>query len=64
MLVTAGVVCARQQPETRPGLRLADVYVAGEGGYHTYRIPAVVATPKGTLLAMAEGRWLTEGKGK
>jgi len=33
-----------------------DVYVAGEGGYHTYRIPSVIATLKGTLLAFAEGR--------
>ncbi|MEV6103570.1 sialidase family protein [Streptomyces sp. NPDC051940] len=29
---------------------------AGEGGYHTYRIPAVVKTRTGALLAFAEGR--------
>ncbi len=33
-----------------------DVYVSGEDGYHTYRIPSVVATSDGTLLAFAEGR--------
>ncbi len=33
-----------------------DVFVSGEGGYHTYRIPAIVATNKGTLLAFCEGR--------
>ena len=33
-----------------------DVYRAGEGGYHTYRIPALIATTKGTLLAFCEGR--------
>lgn len=31
-------------------------YTAGKGGYDTYRIPAVVTTRKGTLLAFAEGR--------
>jgi sialidase-1 len=31
-------------------------YTAGRGGYHTYRIPAVVTTRKGAVLAFAEGR--------
>ncbi len=33
-----------------------DVFTAGAEGYHTYRIPALVVTPKGTLLAICEGR--------
>ena len=33
-----------------------DVFVAGQGGYHTYRIPALVRTTKDTLLAFCEGR--------
>jgi sialidase-1 len=33
-----------------------DVYVSGEGGYDTYRIPSAVVTPQGTLLAFCEGR--------
>lgn len=33
-----------------------DVFVSGEDGYHTYRIPAIVRTGKGTLLAFCEGR--------
>ncbi|MGJ5751309.1 sialidase family protein [Streptomyces puniciscabiei] len=31
-------------------------YVSGRGGYATYRIPAVVRTRLGTVLAFAEGR--------
>jgi sialidase-1 len=37
-------------------LRQADVFVAGEGGYHTYRIPSLIVSARGTLLAFAEGR--------
>ncbi|MFJ4812769.1 sialidase family protein [Streptomyces longwoodensis] len=31
-------------------------YVSGRDGYAAFRIPAVVRTPRGTLLAFAEGR--------
>jgi sialidase-1 len=33
-----------------------EVFRAGDGGYHTYRIPALIVTRKGTLLAFCEGR--------
>lgn len=33
-----------------------DVFVSGVGGYHTYRIPAVIVARDGTLLAFCEGR--------
>ncbi len=32
------------------------VFVSGQGGYHTYRIPALTVTTQGTVLAFAEGR--------
>lgn len=37
-------------------IELRDLWVAGDGGYHTYRIPALVTTPRGTLVAICEGR--------
>ena len=33
-----------------------DVYVSGQDGYHTYRIPALLVSKAGTLLAFCEGR--------
>ncbi len=33
-----------------------DVFVAGQDGYHTYRIPSAIVTSKGTVLAFCEGR--------
>lgn len=32
------------------------LWASGEGGFHTYRIPALVVSTRGTLLAFCEGR--------
>lgn len=32
------------------------IWVSGQGGYHTYRIPALAVTTEGTVLAFCEGR--------
>lgn len=32
------------------------LFVSGEGGYHTYRIPAIVVNSRGVVLAFCEGR--------
>lgn len=46
-----GVTAAQAQlPET------VDVFVGGEGGYFAYRIPSLVTTKSGALLAFCEGR--------
>ncbi len=37
------------------------VFVAGQGGYHTYRIPSAIVTQKGTVLAFCEARKLGRG---
>lgn len=33
-----------------------DVFISGQDGYHTYRIPAVIRAKNGDLLAFCEGR--------
>jgi sialidase-1 len=33
-----------------------DVFISGQGGNHTYRIPSIIVTPKGTVLAFCEAR--------
>jgi len=37
-------------------LELSSVFTSGTDGYHTYRIPAVIVTTNGTVLAFCEGR--------
>lgn len=37
-------------------LQQQDIFVGRQGGYHTYRIPSLIATGQGTLLAFCEGR--------
>src|SRR5256885_5507006 len=40
----------------RAELHRRDVFFGGREGYHTYRIPALVVSTNGTLLAFCEGR--------
>jgi len=42
--------------QVAPDPRYTEVFVAGEKGYSTFRIPSIIATAQGTLLAFAEGR--------
>jgi sialidase-1 len=37
------------------------LFISGQGGYHTYRIPALAVTTRGTVLAFAEGRKNSRG---
>lgn len=42
--------------QAQPVSEKVPVFVSGEEGYHTYRIPAIVRLPDQTLLAFCEGR--------
>ncbi len=42
--------------QPQPGVETAVVWESEVGGYNTYRIPSVIMTSKGTLLAFCEGR--------
>ena len=48
-LLSAAVRAASQAEQV-------DVFVSGQDGYHTYRIPAIIRAANGTLLAFCEGR--------
>jgi sialidase-1 len=44
------------KPASAADFAEVDVFTAGREGYHTYRIPALIATKSGALLAICEGR--------
>jgi len=54
ILGQADVVAAQHTAAETP--EQVDVFVSGQDGYHTYRIPSVIVTNKGTVLAFCEGR--------
>jgi sialidase-1 len=64
-LLTAAVLLApltvAQPAHAGGGCASSVPYVSGQGGYDTYRIPATVTTPRGTVLAFAEGRHNSAG---
>lgn len=70
MIIVTGVtfylslasLCCTASPVTSPSaVSLTDVFVSGNDGYHTYRIPSLIVSPDGGLLAFCEGRSKSQG---
>ena len=51
-----GFSSGREFSRADNGRFTTDMFTSGAGGYHTYRIPSLLVTPKGALLAFCEGR--------
>jgi sialidase-1 len=49
-----GFVCSGA--DASAPLQQTDIFVSGQRGYHTYRIPVLIVTSNQTLLAFCEGR--------
>ncbi len=56
LLAFSIVILAGLPAIATPTVEQVDVFVSGQDGYHTYRIPAVIRAPNGDLLAFCEGR--------
>jgi Neuraminidase (sialidase) len=44
-----------------PFLEKVEIFRAGEGGYAHYRVPAIVVSPRGTVIAVTEARKSSRG---
>lgn len=57
MIILIGMVeAAENAPAAHDPFWQVDVFTSGTKGYHTYRIPGIVLSNEGTLLAFCEGR--------
>ncbi|MDW8222401.1 MAG: sialidase family protein [Gemmatales bacterium] len=55
LIVSAIIQLGRSTAETSQVVQ-QPVFISGQEGYHTFRIPALLVTPRGTVLAFCEGR--------
>jgi sialidase-1 len=55
-ILFVSVVAAAGLQNDQPALEQSPIFVSGTEEYHTYRIPSLIVSGKGTLLAFCEGR--------
>jgi sialidase-1 len=55
-LAATAIHCGSDDSSQEAGLDQRPLWTAGEDGYHSYRIPALLTTQSGALLAFCEGR--------
>ena len=56
LLLIALLVACTAVAADEAGLQQVEVFTRGQDGYHTYRIPSLLVTQRGTVLAFCEGR--------
>ena len=59
LVLLSGCNAGRKVEQARaeiPGPEQTDLFIGGQGDYSSYRIPALITTQKGTVLAFVEGR--------
>jgi len=56
MVILFGLLLAVPVRAGEPRLAKSDLFAAGEGGHKLYRIPGIVVTAKGSILAYCEAR--------
>jgi sialidase-1 len=56
LVLVVSLILAPELARSQESLQETDVFISGREGYHTFRIPALVVSKRGTLQAFCEGR--------